>query len=142
MSLHDGIVRQLICGTPPLDPKLPQGSSLAFGLIEFDDSSVYFTKTIMLTLPTLFSMGLHAETHLHAETVYGSTLKLLRFVSILNEKSHAETQTWVAALHAETTAELHADTRVSAWSQLSTLKLPLHAEIIKPSQQPFPTTQP
>ena len=60
MSLHDGIVRQLICGTPPLDPKLPQGSSLAFGLIEFDDSSVYFTKTIMLTLPTLLSMELHA----------------------------------------------------------------------------------
>ena len=80
----------------PLDPEPRQGSFLAIGLIEFDDSSVNFTKNARAcrsradTRVSAWKMHFHAETYLHAETVHGSTLKLSHFVSFLDEKFHAE----------------------------------------------------
>ena len=98
MGLQHGVVRRLSCRAAPLDPEPRQGSFLAIGLIEFDDSFVNFTKNARAcrshadTRVSAWKMQLHAETYLHAETVHGSTLKLSRFVSLLNEKSHAEAE--------------------------------------------------
>ena len=98
MGLQRGVVRRLSCRNAPLDPEPRQGSFLAIGLIEFDDSSVNFTKNARAcrshadTRVSAWKMQLHAETYLHAETVHGSTLKLSHFVSVLNEEFHAETE--------------------------------------------------
>ena len=98
MGLQRGVVRRLSCRTAPLDPELRQGSFLAIGLIDFDDSFAGFTKNARAcrshadTRVSAWKMQLHAETYLHAETVHGSTLKLSCFVSLLNEKIHAEAE--------------------------------------------------
>ena len=98
MGLQRGVVRRLSCHTPPLDPEPRHGSFLAIGLIGFDNGFVNFFKNSRACRShvdprvSAWKMQLHAETYLHAETVHGSTLKLSRLVSLLNEKSHAETE--------------------------------------------------
>ena len=120
MGLQRGVVRRLSCRTAPLDPEPRQGSFLAIGLIEFDDSSVNFTKNARAcrshadTRVSAWKMQLHAETYLHAETVHGSTLKLSHFVSLLNEKFHAETElgsTLKLSWDPPFFGQLHADTQ-------------------------------
>ena len=68
MGLQRGVVRRLSCRTAPLDPEPRQGSFLAIGLIEFDDSSVNSTKNNR-------AFRSHADTeYQHGKCI--STLKL------------------------------------------------------------------